>query len=75
MEADKLKDTLVDGKTKALVDVLDETLAVVKKAEALVNILNDVKAEVQGKRIGDTQLVKTLANTLEGTDTKTLVAH
>ena len=75
MEADKLKDTLVDEKTKALVDVIDETLAVVKKAEALVNILNDVQAEVQGKRIGDTQLVKTLANTLEGTDTKTLVAH
>ena len=75
MEADKLKDTLVDENTKALVDVIDETLAVVKKAEALVNILNDVKAEVQGKRIGDTQLVKTLANTLEGTDTKTLVAH
>ena len=55
--------------------MIDETLAVVKKAEALVNILNDVQAEVQGKRIGDTQLVKTLANTLEWTDTKTLVAH
>ena len=75
MEADKLKDTLVDGKAKALVDVLDETLAVVKKAEALVNILNDVQAEVQAKRIRDTQLVETLANTLEGMDTKTLVAH
>ena len=75
MEADKLKDTLVDEKTKALVDVIDETLAVVKKAEALVNILNDVQAEVQAKRIGDLQLVKTLANRLEGMDTKTLVAH
>ena len=75
MEADKLKDTLVDEKTKALVDVIDETLAVVKKAEALVNILNDVQAEVQAKRIRDTQLVETLANTLEGMDTKTLVVH
>ena len=75
MEADKLINTLVDEKTKALVVVIDATLAVVKKAEALVNILNDVQAEVQGKRIGDTQLVKTLANTLQGTDTKTLVAH
>ena len=75
MEADKLKDTLVDENTKALVDVIDETLAVVKKAEALVNILNDVQAEVQAKRIRDTQLVETLANTLEGMDTKTLVAH
>lgn len=75
MEADKLKDTLVDGKTKALVDVLDETVAVVKKAEALVKILNDVQAAVQAKRIRDTQLVETLANTLEGMDTKTLVAH
>ena len=75
MEADKLKDTLVNEKTKALVDVIDATLAVVKKAEALVNILNDVQAEVQAKRIGDRQLVKTLANTLEGMDTKTLVAH
>ena len=75
MEADKLKDTLVDEKTKALVDVIDETLAVVKKAGALVNILNDVQAEVQAKRIGDTQLVKTLANTLEGMYTKTPVAH
>ena len=75
MEADKLKDTLVDQKTKALVDVIDATLAVVKKAEALVNMLNDVQAEVQGKRIGDTQLLKTLANTLQVTDTKTLVAH
>ena len=55
--------------------MIDETLAVVKKAEALVNILNDVQAEVQGKRIGDLQLVKTLANRLEGMDTKTLVAH
>ena len=60
---------------RPLVDVLDETLAVVKKAEALVNILNDVQAEVQAKRIRDTQLVETLANTLEGMDTKTLVAH
>ena len=75
MEPDKLKDTLVDEKTKALVDVIDETLAVVKKAGALVNILNDVQAEVQAKRIGDTQLVKTLANTLEGMYTKTPVAH
>ena len=75
MEADKLKDTLVNEKTKALVDVIDATLAVVKKAEALVNILNDVQAEVQAKRIRDTQLVETLANTLEGMDTKTLVAH
>ena len=75
MVADKLKDTLVDQKTKALVDVIDATLAVVKKAEALVNMLNDVQAEVQGKRIGHTQLLKTLANTLQGTDTKTLVAH
>ena len=75
MEADKLKDTLVDEKTKALVVVIDATLAVVKKAQALVNILNDVQAEVQGKRICDTQLVKTLANTLQGKDTKTLVAH
>ena len=75
MVADKLKDTLVDQKTKALVDVIDATLAVVKKAEALVNMLNDVQAEVQGKRIGDTQLLKTLANTLQVTDTKTLVAH
>ena len=75
METDKLKDTLVDGKTKALVDVLDETVAVVKKAEALVKILNDVQAAVQAKRIRDTQLVETLANTLEGMDTKTLVAH
>ena len=66
MEADKLKDTLVDGKTKALVDVLDETLPVVKKTEAVVNILNDVQAEVQAKRIRGTQLVETLANTLEG---------
>ena len=75
MEADKRKDTLVDEKTKALVDVIDETLAVVKKAGALVNILNDVQAEVQAKRIGDTQLIKTLANTLEGMYTKTPVAH
>ena len=75
MEPDKLKDTLVDEKTKALVDVIDETLAVVKKAGALVNILNDVQAEVQAKRIGDTQLIKTLANTLEGMYTKTPVAH
>ena len=55
--------------------MIDATLAVVKKAEALVNMLNDVQAEVQGKRIADLQLVKTLANTLEGMDTKTLVAH
>ena len=55
--------------------MIDETLAVVKKAGALVNILNDVQAEVQAKRIGDTQLVKTLANTLEGMYTKTPVAH
>ena len=33
--------------------MIDETLAVVKKAEALVNILNDVQAEVQAKRIGE----------------------
>ena len=75
MEADKLKDTLVDEKTKALVDVIDETLAVVKKAGALGNILKNVQAEVQAKRIGDTQLVKTLANTLEEMYTKKPVAH
>ena len=67
---------------RPLVDVLDETLAVVKKktlfdtmgdvkAEALVNVLDDAQAEVEVKRLGDTQLVET-ANTLEGMDNKTL---
>ena len=86
MEADKLKDTLVDENTKALADVQDEMLSVVKKkalcdtmgdveAEALVNMLFDEQAEVEAKRLGNTQLVETLANTLEGMDTKTLFAH
>ena len=85
MEVDKLKDTLLDENTKALVDVLDETLAVVKKtlcdrmgdveAETLVNMLYDAQAEVEAKRLGNTQLVETLANTLKGMDTKTLFAH
>ena len=86
MEADKLKDTLVDENTKAIVDVLDETLAVVKKktlcdrmgdveAETLVNMLYDAQAEAEAKRLRNTQLVETLANTLEGMDTKTLFAH
>ena len=63
--------------------MLDETLAVVKKkklldtmgdekAEALVNILDDAQVEVEVKRLGDTQLVEKLANTLEGMDNKTL---
>ena len=68
---------------RTLVDVVDETLAVVKKktlfdtmgdvkAEKLVNILDDAQAEVEVKRLGDTQLVETLANTLEGMENKTL---
>ena len=63
--------------------MLDETLAVVKKkklldtmgdekAEALVNILEDAQVEVEVKRLGDTQLVEKLANTLQGMDNKTL---
>ena len=53
--------------------MLDERLAVVErtlsdtmgdvKAEALVNTL-DALAEVEAKRLGDTQLIKTLAHTL-----------
>ena len=43
-----------------------------EKAETLVNILDDAQAEVEVKRIGDTQLVEKLANTLEGMHNKTL---
>ena len=43
-----------------------------EKAEALVNILDDAQAEVEVKRLGDTQLVEKLANTLEVKDNKTL---
>ena len=86
MEADKLKDTLVDENNKVLANVQDETLAVVKKktlcdtmgdveAEALVNMLYDAQAEAEAKRLRNTQLVETLANTLEGMDTKKLFAH
>ena len=86
MEADKLKDTLVDENTKVLANVQDETLAVVKKktlcdtmgdveAEALVKMLYDEQAEVEAKRLGNIQLVEILANMLEGIDTKTLFAH
>ena len=68
---------------RPLVDVLDETLAVVKKkilfdtmgdekAEALVNILVDAQTEVEVKTLGDTQLVENLANMLEGMANKTL---
>lgn len=73
MEANKLKDILVDE--KAQVDVQDKTLAVVEKktlsdtmgdvkAKALVNTLDDALAEVDANRLGDTQLVETLANTV-----------
>ena len=79
-------ETFGDKKIKPLVDVLDETLAVVEKttlcdtmgdlkAGALVNMLDDALADVEAKRLGDTQLVETLANTLEKMDTKTLVTH
>ena len=68
---------------RPLVDVLDETLAVVKKkilfdtmgdekVEALVNILVDAQTEVEVKTLGDTQLVENLANMLEGMANKTL---
>ena len=86
MKADKFKETLVDEKINALVDMLDKTLAVVKqktlcdtmgdvKAEVEVNMLHDRLAEVEANRLKETQLVETMANTLEEMHTKTLVAH
>ena len=74
MEAKKLKDTLVDEKTTALVDKLYKVLAVVEKktlsdtmgdvkAKTLVNTVDDALAEVDDKRHGYTQLIETLINT------------
>ena len=45
------------------------------KAEVVVNLIDDRLAEVEAKRLKDTQLVETMANTLEEMHTKTLIAH
>ena len=63
METNKLKDTLVDKKIKALVNVLDETLEVVER-KTRCDTMGDVRAKALVKTLDDAlkQLVETLAN-------------